>query len=343
MLNKLQFHNSVEDVLKLAFNFGLDTFFVKVAIKEFDFFNTFDKDGLTFEQLSQKYEIKTRGLNVLLPLFVTLNLLQFKKNKYYLSSLATEYLLASSDKYMGDFVCWGYNYVQYEQLISGIVACLKQDEPLKSTVDFGDWSASLKKEDFVKSFMKVMDQRGLFLASEVAKSINLKNSKKVLDIGGNSGVYSCFLAERFKKIKIDILETPETVAVTKSMLQERGFDQQIEVLGGDMFGFKNQEQYDTYFYSNVLHDWDEKEVSKLIEWSYKQLPEKGKIIIYDGHLEQGHPANKSLLDNNLLLFLYTRGRYYYYDEITSILKKVGFDHIKIKKISLGRSLISADK
>ena len=340
-LLKKKFKNDANEMIKLAYEYGLDKFFVKVAINEFDFFNQFSSNGMYLEEMLKKYKIKERGLRVLIPVLLSLKLLKFKKGKFYLTSLSKEFLLKSSEKYMGDFATWAYNYNQYKELVSAIKGMLRKDSVAKTTKQ-GDWVHSLGNKDFSLSFMKTMDQRGLYLASEVTKNLKLRKYKCLLDVGGNYGINSGFIYEKFKKLKVSILEIPSMISITKEMLSKRKLDKKIDVIGGDMFNFESKQKYDVYFYSNVLHDWNYEEIEGLIKKTYKELPKKGKIIIHDGHLNYGI-NDKGLIANNLAISLFTKGRYYFYDEIINLLKKSGFRKIRIQKIVAGRSLISAIK
>ena len=336
---KLRFKNSIDKVLTLSFNEGFDSFFIKVAIVKYDFFNKFNLKGMSFDQILKRFSMPKRSLNVLLPLFTTLNLLIYKKEKYYITSYAKEYFLKGSEKNMIDIInlrtfCYPEN-ITFE-LIFKVLKTGKPTDYMKNTGDFVNSITNNKL--MARTFTAGMDKRGIFLASKLVNKVGLSKNNHLLDIGGSSGIYSCFLAEKFKKLKVDILEIPSVAKNTRLILKKRKFDKRINVIEGDMFKFNSQKKYDIHFYSNVIHDWDVKDVKRLFRHSYKNLPQNSKIIIHDGHL-RFNKNNLSLMHNNLTLLMFTKGRYYYYYEMKDFLEEAGFEKIRVKKTVSGRSLI----
>jgi hypothetical protein len=336
---KLKFKNNIDSILTLSFNQGFDSFFIKAAIVKYDFFNKFDINGMPFNKIVKKFNIPEKSLNVLLPLFTSFNLLVYRKDKYYLTNYTKEYFLKKSEKNMVDLINFR-NFFYPENITFEIISkVLKTGKPNNYMKNSGDWVSSIANNKLLaKTFTSAMDKRGIFLASKLVNKIGLSKNNYLLDIGGSSGIYSCFLAEKFKKLKIDILEIPSVAKNTRLILKKRKFEKRINVIEGDMFKFNSHKKYDVHLYSNVIHDWDVKDVKRLFSHSYKNLPLNGKIIIHDGHLKF-NKNNISLMHNNLRLLMFTKGRYYYYHEMLDFLEQAGFTKIKVKKTVSGRSLI----
>ncbi len=342
-LTNLKFKYSMDDVTSFALNSGLDSFFLKVAILKYDFFNKFSFEGMTFENISDNFEIGKRELSAILPLFITMGFLDYKKDKYFLTKFSKEHLLESSPKDMSNFINLRSKFYPDSITFDMVLSVLKTGNPFSYMKGEGKWSESIaNNKEMARIFTSGMNSRGVFLASKLVNKIGISSSKSLLDIGGSSGIYSCFLKEKFKNLKVDVLELPTVAENTRISLKSKGFDSKVGVIEGDMFTFNSEEKYDVHMYSNVLHDWSYHNVKKLIAHSYENLPLNGKIVIHDGHLNLGKNA-KSLMHNNLTLIIFTEGRYYYYHEIRRLLTETGFKKIKIKKTVGGRSLIVAIK
>jgi len=339
---KIKFQYSINNIISLSLSTGLDSFFVKIAILEYDFFNKFRNDGMSIKEIQKSFKIHERSLNVLLPLFTSLSFLVYKKGKYFLTDYIKDYLLKNSEKYMGDFITFRTNYQLDSKIYKIVYSVIKTGKPINCTQNSGDWVNSLSIKKMCESFTKAMDQRGKYLASKVSKKLKLSKCNNLVDIGGSSGIYSCFIAEKFKKLNVNILEIPSVAKNTRLILKKRKFEKRITVIEGDMFSFDYNNKYDVHFYSNVFHDWGKSDVKFLIKKSYQGLPKNGKIILHDGHLNF-NKNEKSLIQNDISLLIYTKGRYYYFQEIINLLKQIGFRKVKIKKIACGRSLIIGQK
>jgi cyclopropane fatty-acyl-phospholipid synthase-like methyltransferase len=338
----LEYKNNPDKLLGMGCATYYTDMFLKVLIKEFDFFNRFKNSKLTKEGIVKKFKIKDRPANVFLPILVKKGFLDVKDNKYFLTDFSKEFLLSSSKKYFADFIIHATSYIIENQLYNNIKSIMKSDKPVYSTKN-GDWIKNMKaNKDFAQTFTRALDERGLFLANSLVKKINLKNYKRMVDIGGSSGIYSCFISTYFPNLNIDILEISSVVPQTKKLIKERGFSNKINVISGDMFNYNYNQEYDVHFYSNVLHDWNKKDVKKLLKRSYNNLPKNGIVVIHDGHKDiKNNPM--SLLENDISLLMITPGRYYFEHEIFDILKEIGFKAIKKKEVFSGRSLIFGKK
>ncbi|HRS42740.1 MAG TPA: methyltransferase [Candidatus Diapherotrites archaeon] len=345
-----------ENILKLKYNNDPDYFvecgssvlyyngiFIKVLIKHFDFFNKFGNQKLTKEEIVKKFKIIDRAACVILPLLIEKKLLDVKENKYFLTELSKEFLLSKSEKHIGNYVLVGSNTNYYEQeLCKNIVSVFKTGKPIFAK-NKGFFNEKIKNDNsYAVNLSLALAERGVYSAHILSKKYDLSKNNHLVDIGGGQGVYSCFLAAHNPKLKIDILEIPTVVPITTNFIKQNKFSSQINVISGDMFKYNYNRKYDVHFYSNVLHDWDKKDVKKLLGNSYKGLPNGGKILIFDGHKElKNNPM--SLIENDLFLLMGSEGRYYYYFEIKEMLEKAGFKDIKKINIASGRSLVIGTK
>jgi hypothetical protein len=69
-----------------------------------------------------------------------------------------------------------------------------------------DWHASMRTEAFAEAFTAAMDCRGRVLAPALATAVDGGAARRLLDVGGGSGVYSIAMAERFPTLAATVLE-----------------------------------------------------------------------------------------------------------------------------------------
>lgn len=70
-----------------------------------------------------------------------------------------------------------------------------------------------------------MDCRGRLPAQALAKNLDLRSHRRLLDIASGSGIYACSLAAHFPELNAAVLEKPpvDRIAFASWML-EAGFD-----------------------------------------------------------------------------------------------------------------------
>src|SRR5205085_1810974 len=107
------------------------------------------------------------------------------------------------------------------------------------------------------------------LGPAMARQLDLKKFKHLLDIAGGSGVYACALAAAHPHLKATVLEKPPVDRIAAQSIAQRGFAGRISVTIGDMFADPLPADCDLHLFSNVLHDWDEPLVRKLLATSFQ--------------------------------------------------------------------------
>jgi hypothetical protein len=147
--------------------------FIRVLIKDFNFFDRFGSNKFTKEEITKTFKIKDRALCVILPLFINQGLLDLENDHYFLTKYSVDLLLSKSSMYLGNFVLHGSGLYNLEmQLFQNVKSILKKDKPLLVTKD-GDWIDCLKNNmNYAKIFTKGLDERGLYLAKAISKKIN---------------------------------------------------------------------------------------------------------------------------------------------------------------------------
>jgi len=342
---KLKYQNNPSILLKAALLTHYKDIFLKVLIREFNFFDELNKREMNQREIVKRFRFTDRATSVFLPLFVEQGYIKVsnKTKKYSLTSLSKEFLISNSVKSFFNFFNFGKYIYSESQLSKDVRFVLKTNNPVSHLKNKRDWITGMKKDkDFAEDFTKALDPRGLFFAKIIAKKLKLSHYKNLIDIGGGSGIYSQVLSAYNKHLNLTILDLPNVISLTRKLTRSRGFSHIIRIIEGDMFNFNYNKKYDVHFYSNVFHDWDKPEVEILIKKSYQGLPKKGEIVIFDGHKELKHNSD-SLLMNDINLLMITKGRYYYYYEIKEMLESVGFKKIKKINVYEGRNLIIATK
>lgn len=164
-------------------------------------------------------------------------------------------------------------------------------------------------------------------AAVVASSLPLSDSRKVLDMGGGSGVYAAAICQRFENCRVSVFDRPHVAALTRQFLQASPYRDRLEVIQGDFLVDELPQDLDAVFASNIFHGREPETLSKLCVKVHSALRPGGQLVVHGQHVSQDfrHSMDAGLL--NLTMGLNGGGRSYSVNEIRELLKSTGFTNI----------------
>jgi len=319
--------------------FAYDLFIT--AVSYLDFFNRLPKSPADIDAICNSFKIKQRPADVMLTLFKAYGFIKENKNKFYLTDTAKNYLSKESDYDLSSYV----SSLKDRPICQDIKKVLITGQPANwaAAKDGKDWAASMENDTFAETFSAGMNSRGAYLAGGLAKAIDLKANKKILDIGGASGIYSAALLTAFPNLKATVFEKPPVDKVAKYSISKLGLSKRIDVVAGDMFKGALPQGYDVHFLSHVLHDWDLKEVRTILKNSCDNLNPGGIIIVHDAHINKSKTGPLSVAEYSVLLMVLSEGKCYSVTEMKDLLEEAGYKDVEYKPTILNRSIIIGKK
>jgi len=311
------------------------------ALTGLDFFTWLSKHPSDKASICRGLGIQERPTDVLLTLFVALGWLRKESEIFHVTEMAREFLVAGSPGFLGPY----YAAMKDRPVCKDMLTVLRTGKPANwgSFKDEKEWAKAMEREEFAKQFTAAMDCRGAYLGPEMARRLDLKAFKHVLDIAGGSGVYACALAARHPHLKATVLERPPVDKIAREEIARRGFSGRVSVAVGDMFTDPLPGGCDVHLFSNVLHDWHEPIVRKLLSKSSDALPPSGLLIIHDAHINADKTGPLPVAAYSALLMNITEGKCYSVTEMEGYLRDAGFASSRYFPTAADRSVISARK
>lgn len=205
-----------------------------------------------------------------------------------------------------------------------------------------DWNTGMQEEAFAEFFLNAIDSRNAYLAQVAAGALDLRSCKSLLDIGGGSGIYACAFAKSNEHLQATVLEKPPVDAIATRAIARRGLASRVSVLSSDMMSAALPRGFDTHLFSNVIHDWDEETVLRLLRSSFEALAGGGRIIIHDVVLNT-EADRRPATEYSALLVSFTAGRCYALEELRDLLHQAGFEFVTYTPTAIHRSLVVACK
>jgi predicted O-methyltransferase YrrM len=319
--------------------FAADLFIT--AVSRLDIFNRLEKEPADIDSICRIFDIQKRPADVMLTLFKAYGFLKEKAKKFHLTDIAKTYLLKESAFDLTSYV----TSLKDRPACADIYGVLHTGKTANwaTAKDSKDWAAAMEDDAFAASFTAGMNSRGAYLAAGVVKALDLTNYKKVLDIGGASGIYTAALLNAFPHLLGTVFEKPPVDKVAEYSLKKFGMSKRSTVVAGDVFRDALPRGYDVHFISHVLHDWDVPECRTILKNSFEHLSPGGIIVLHDTHINKTKTGPVDIAEYSVLLMVLSEGKIYSVGEMKDLLEEAGFSNVEQKPTILNRSIITARK
>lgn len=310
------------------------------AALQMDFFTWLASQPSTLDQICTHHGFSPRPVDVMMTLFATHGWVTQKDGVFHLSATGHEHLHSGSEWFLGPY----YASLHDRPIARDYLEVLRTGKPAGWSGDKAafDWHKAMEQEDFARSFTAAMDCRGRYLAQSLAKSLDLTGRAKLLDIGAGSGIYACSIAAQHTHLQATVFDQAPVDRIAGKLIAERGCADRVSVTTGNMFEGLPQD-CDVHLYSNVLHDWDVKEVRQLLAISHAALPPGGLLIIHDAFINADKTGPQHVAEYSCLLMHSTQGKCYSTGEYAELLTEAGFTPGDYQDTVVGRGFMVAVK
>ena len=311
------------------------------AIVHLDFFTWLAANPATREDICRGLDITARPADVMLTLFAAMGLVEEQQQVVHLTATAREHLVKGSPWFLGPY----YESLRNRPVALDLLKVLRTGKPANwsSQQDAQDWHKAMETESFAAQFTAAMDCRGVYLAQAVAKALDLSGRRRLLDIAGGSGIYACSLVAHHPHLSATVFEKPPVDGIAARAIADRGYSETVGVAAGDMLADPLPADADVHLYSNVLHDWDEPVVRRLLARSFAALQPGGVIVIHDAFLNAARNGPLHVAEYSVLLMHSTEGRCYSTAEMAEYLTEAGFRDAVHRDTAAARGIMTAIK
>jgi SAM-dependent methyltransferase len=304
-------------------NIGFGTFLVAYDLK---LFPLLAEKPRTLAEICEMLNICERPAKALLAMSLSLGLLQLQDNHYSLTLFAKDYLVESSPTYLGDFLDYtinSSNVYSFENIKKAVSSNFSQ-------VYSGDkvFEKHEKQPALARSFTHAIHSRNLAAAQAWPELIDLSAHKLLLDIGGGSGVHSINAALKWTNLQALIIDLDPICEIAQEFVMRYNLQNRIQTQVIDMW---NQPfpTADIHFYSDIYHDWPREKGEFLTQKSFDSLERGGRIIIHE-MLYDDKKKSPAVAAYDIVMLLWTEGQQYSGDELSTMLRDIGFQAIEVK-------------
>jgi SAM-dependent methyltransferase len=170
--------------------------------------------------------------------------------------------------------------------------------------------------------------------------LDLTNVKRMLDVGGGSGIFSIEFIKKNPDVKSIVFDLPEVIPITQRYVEAENMSPNISFIGGNYLEDSFSADYDLIFLSAIVHINSYNENKKLIKKCHDALNPNGQIIIKDWIMseERVEPAGGAYFALNMLVGT-DSGDTYTESEMKEWFYDAGISKIEKKVTGFGSALL----
>jgi SAM-dependent methyltransferase len=313
-----------------AVRWGYGTDLLVAAVAHFGLFELLARRPLTFGQVGSVLGLSPRATHVLVVALRAMGLLDATGyGATGLTPLARDHLVPGGEFYAGDYVALAAEAPG----VKGLVERLRADKPAQYRPD--DRGAAFIFRDGIESAMDqeaparrltlALAGRARIVGPALARNYPLRGRRRLLDVGGGSGLYAVALLRANPALRAVVWDRPEVLKVARASAERYGVLDRTELVAGDMFADPVPGGCDVMLLSNVLHDWDVPECRRLLGRLADALPPGGEVLVHDVFLDDALNGPLPVALYSAALFSVTEGRAYSGAEYGQMLRGSGLD------------------
>jgi SAM-dependent methyltransferase len=285
------------------------------AVAHFDPFALLAERPLGFDDLRGALGLAERPATVLITALRAMKLLvRDSAGRLDLADVAREHLVPGGPFEMVSYI----GLAAQSPGVLEIVERLRTNRPAGSH-DESKGAAFIFREGIESAMEREADARRLTLALAgrarnvaplLADRAPLHGAKRLLDVGGGTGIYAIACLQRRPGLRAVVWDRPEVLKVAGEMARAYGVADRLELTPGDMFADPVPADCDAILLSNVLHDWDVPQCRTLVRRLADALPAGGRMLIHDVFLDDDLDGPLPIALYSAALFSLTEGRAY---------------------------------
>ncbi|MEJ5351620.1 MAG: methyltransferase [Melioribacteraceae bacterium] len=317
---------TADDIRNIAYSFQQSR--ILLTAVELKIFTVIDKHMFTSKEVADKLGADERATDRLMNALCAMGLLKKIHGKFYNSESASQFLVEGKPEFMGGLFHTNELWNTWSTLTEAVK---KGTSVYKRTHENSDWT---------NSFIAAMHYRALKEAKIVSYMIELKNVKRMLDVGGGSGAFTMKFIEANPDMNAVIFDLPEVIPLTKKYVDDFLYKNNITFLEGDYLTDNLGSNYDLIFLSAIVHSNSFDENKLLIKKCIDSLNKNGQVIIKDWIMDEDRtkPAGGALFALNMLVGT-KNGDTYTESEMRDWLNSASISKIERKDTSFGFSLL----
>ncbi len=306
---------------------GFQQFRILATAVDLRIFSRIPSRGATVPEVASMFGFEERPTRIFLAALVAMGLLAKRDTRYRKTALSATYLVEGRPQYYGDLITMQDRrlYEAYRRLDWS----LRSNKPVTADPAVGDLFQTLAQDpEMVRLFTMAMHASGSYWAEQLARSYDFSRHRKILDVGGGSGVYSIAIARRYRRLRATVYELPSVVGIAEEKIREAGLESRVDTVAGDFFKDEWPRGADVVLFSAILHDWPPETSQRLIRKAAAILPRNGAVVIRELFMDDDGAGPLYAAIGSVTMLVDTEGENYSWATYESWLREAGFGRFR---------------
>ncbi len=282
----------------------------------------------TTAEFATRHGIASRPAELLLTACTALGLLEPAGGGYRNSALSEEYLVEGKPYYFGGWVkvVDRHEYPAYLE----VETSLRGNHPTTWDVDQQESLFAPDDPVVLELFWDGMYSMSCYTAVCLAEVFDFGPARRLLDVGGGGGAFDIELCRAVPHLRATVFDLPFVRDLTLERVRSAGFEERITFVAGDFFTDELPGGHDVVLLSNILHDWDEDDVRRILAACAGALDPGGSLLISESFVDDDKtgPPLAALMSLNMLVE--TWGRNYTAGEYSAWLREAGLTFVGVR-------------
>ena len=260
---------------------------------ELGIFTALGDDALSAADVSGKTGTDAKAAERLMNALCALDLLEKRNGSFRNTPAASRCLVEGRPDYMAGIM----HLSNLWETWSTLTGTVRSGKPV-----IGD-EINDRGDGWLVSFIAAMHDRARRTAPAVVSLLDLSGVRRVLDVGGGSGVYSMAFVKAADGITAAVFDLPGVAPITKGYIDREGLAGRIGIFTGDYNTDPLPPGFDLVFLSAVVHSNSHDENRELIRKCAASLNPGGRVVVQDFIMNDDRtaPAHGALFSINMLV------------------------------------------
>ena len=283
------------------------------------------KEGRSLDEFSKYLQAANERSLLLLRGGCALNLICYKKNKYWLTRMGAQIVGIPG---LMDMI--QHNQILYRDLIDPVKLLLRENETELSHFWPYVRKEASKKQISTKvsaEYSKLMETSQRLVAEQTLQAYSFRGVKKILDIGGGTGAFLRAVKKKYPQIDATVFDLPNVINVAKSNQYKIDGLAKLTLKSGDFLVDGLPKKQDVICLVRVLYDHEDSTIEILLKRIYKALPKQGVLLITEPMSGGAKAMRSSDCYFSFYTLAMTTGKVRSFEEHKAILQKSGFSNI----------------
>jgi ubiquinone/menaquinone biosynthesis C-methylase UbiE len=330
---------SVTSKRLLEFGFGFAPGLIIDAAVKFYIFDALDHGPKTLKEIHYATGASKRGLSAVLNALVALELLEKDSAEFYsLTPESAAFLVRSQPNYQGGlFNLYSSRIIPDWFQLSEVLGTGRSVAPPNPAQEVA-FFRQLVEELFGFNYAAAQALADILEISKASETIS------VLDIAAGSGVWGIALAQRSSMVRVQAVDFPDILPVTRKFAERHGVEAQFTYTEGDVATANFGSGHHIATLGHILHSEGVADSRALIRKTYSALAPGATIVIADflPNAERTAPVFPLIFAVNMLIHT-PDGNTFSFEEIRSWLEESGFVAVRLVNVPAVSPLILATK